>query len=155
MNRIARLAVGTAGAAALLAVPAPALAAAQPAGAAAATVTTCGYSGLQAGLNTKVCADVTGDSVVIYGQIGLAGPPSPGTPWPPAPRELITKLSAEVVGGPSLGSVSGRTVFTVSTVRVDGISATAPCGSVVHATFALDAIWPVMPPVTLDVPVAC
>ncbi|KJS53747.1 hypothetical protein VM98_23455 [Streptomyces rubellomurinus subsp. indigoferus] len=153
MNRITRLAVGAAGAAAMLAVPAPALA--QPGAAAAATVTTCGYSGLQAGLGTKVCADVTGGSVVIYGQIGLAGPPSPDTPWPPAPRELITRLSAEVVGGPSLGSVSGRTVFTVSTVRVDGISATVACGSVVHATFALEAVWPVLGPVTADVPVNC
>ncbi|MFJ8622505.1 hypothetical protein ACIRD3_06620 [Kitasatospora sp. NPDC093550] len=158
MNRIARIAAGAAGAAALLAAPVPALAAAQPTAAAqatAATVTTCGWSGLQAGLSTKVCADVTGDSVVLYGQIGLAGPPSPGTPWPPAPQELLTRLSAEVVGGGALSAVNGRTVFQVSTVRVDGGTVHAPCGSTVHASFSVEAIWRGPAPVTVDVPVVC
>ncbi|MET8629360.1 hypothetical protein ABZW30_37455 [Kitasatospora sp. NPDC004669] len=153
MNRIMRIAAGAAGAVTLLATPVPALAA--PPQAATATVTTCGWSGLQAGLSTKVCADVAGDSVVLYGQIGLAGPPSPGTPWPPAPQEVVTRLSAEVVGGDSLGAVSGRTVFAVSTVRVDGIAATAPCGSVVHAAFAVEGGFRGPAPVTLDLPVGC
>ncbi|MEV7598360.1 hypothetical protein AB0O91_13375 [Kitasatospora sp. NPDC089797] len=151
MNRITRLAAGAAGAVALLSAPVPALAAAPE----AATVTTCGWSGLQAGLSTRVCADVTGDGVVLYGQIGLAGPPSPGTSWPPAPKELITRLSADVVGIGPLGAATGRAVFTVSTVRVDGISTTAPCGSVVHASFAVEGrLWGPAP-VTVDVPVSC
>ncbi|MBD0691580.1 hypothetical protein [Streptomyces sp. CBMA123] len=151
MNRIARIAAGTAGAVALLSAPVPALAADQ----ASATVTTCGWSGLQAGLSTRVCADVTGNSVVLYGQIGLAGPPSPGTPWPPAPQDLITGLSAEVAGVGSLGAVAGRAVFQVSTVRVAGISTTAPCGSVVHASFSVEGSLRGPSPVTVDVPVAC
>ncbi|MFF7988907.1 hypothetical protein ACFZDG_03815 [Kitasatospora xanthocidica] len=149
MNRIARIA---AGAAALLAAPVPAFASAQ---AAATTVTTCGWSGLQAGLSTKVCADVTGNSVVLYGQIGLAGPPSPGTPWPPAPQELLTRLTADVAGGNSLGAVNGRTVFQISTVRVDGITATVPCGSTVHASFSVESFYRGPSPVTVDVPVVC
>ncbi|WP_030234643.1 hypothetical protein [Streptomyces sp. NRRL S-350] len=153
MNRLARIAASAAGAAALLAAPVPALAATQAV--TATTVTTCGWSGLQAGLSTKVCADVTGDSVVLYGQIGLAGPPSPGTPWPPAPQDLLTRLSADVAGGGSLGAVSGRTVFQVSTVRVDGIATTAPCGSTVHASFSVESAWRGPSPVTVDVPVVC
>ncbi|GAB7186861.1 hypothetical protein ATKI12_6692 [Kitasatospora sp. Ki12] len=154
MNRIARIAAGAAGAVALLAAPVPAFASA-PAAAAATTVTTCGWSGLQAGLSTKVCADVTGNSVVLYGQIGLAGPPSPGTPWPPAPQELLTRLTADVAGGNSLGAVSGRAVFQVSTVRVDGITATVPCGSTVHASFSVESFYRGPSPVTVDVPVVC
>ncbi|MFG2843929.1 hypothetical protein ACGF12_12250 [Kitasatospora sp. NPDC048296] len=153
MNRIKQIAAGAVGAAALLATPVPALAAVPQA--TVATVTTCGWSGLQAGLSTKVCAEVTGDSVVLYGQIGLAGPPSPGTPWPPAPQELVTRLSAEVIGGGSLGAVSGRTVFSTSTVRVDGIRATVPCGSVVHASFAVEKSFQGPAPVALDLPVVC
>ncbi|MFJ2863446.1 hypothetical protein [Kitasatospora sp. NPDC087314] len=156
MNRITRIAAGAAGAVALLSAPVPAFAVSSSGAAdVAATVTTCGYNGLQAGLSTKVCAEVTGSSVVLYGQIGLAGPPSPGTPWPPAPQELLTRLSADVTGGASLGAVSGRTVFTVSNVRVDGISATAPCGSTVHASFSVESISRGPAPVVVDVPVVC
>ncbi|MFD5461924.1 hypothetical protein ACFWIQ_03720 [Kitasatospora sp. NPDC127059] len=151
MNRITRIAAGTVGAVALLGAPVPALAAGQ----ATATVTTCGWSGLQAGLSTRVCADVTGDGVVLYGQIGLAGPPSPGTPWPPAPQDLITRLSADVVGVGPLAAVSGHTEFLVSTVRVNGISTVAPCGSVVHASFSVEGSLRGPAPVTVDVPVGC
>ncbi|MFF2041394.1 hypothetical protein ACFVVX_13260 [Kitasatospora sp. NPDC058170] len=150
MNRIALIAAGAAGAAALLAVPVEAGAATTT----ATTTVTCGSSGLQAGLSTKVCAEVTGDSVQLYGQISLAGPPSPGTPWPQT-QELLTGLSGQVVGGASLGSVSGRTLFTASTVRVGGVGGTVPCGSTVHASFSV-ATYPWGPvPVTLDVPVVC
>ncbi|MFF4380725.1 hypothetical protein [Kitasatospora sp. NPDC001547] len=152
MNRIARIAAGTVGAAALLSAPVPAFAAAP---AATATVTTCGSSSLQAGLATYACADVTGDSVAIYGKIGLAGPPSPGSPWPPAPKELVTHLSADVAGGASLGTVNGRTVFQVSTVRVDGISAAVPCGSTVHVSFEVEGFWSGQVPATVNVPVVC
>ncbi|MGW3077779.1 hypothetical protein [Kitasatospora sp. NPDC001132] len=153
MNRIARIAAGAAGAVALLSAPVPAFAAAPTP--ATTTVTTCGNYSLQAGLATYACADVTGDSVAIYGKIGLAGPPSPGTPWPPAPKELVTHLSADVVGGTSLGAVSGRTVFQVSTVRVDGIAATVACGSTVHVSFDVEGFWSGQVPATADVPVVC
>ncbi|MEU3574295.1 hypothetical protein AB0E96_38710 [Kitasatospora sp. NPDC036755] len=154
MNRIARIAAGAAGAVALLAAPVPAFAAA-PAATTATTVTTCGSYSLQAGLATYACADVTGDSVTVFGKIGLAGPPSPGTPWPPAPKELVTHLSANVAGGASLGTVNGRTVFQVSTVRVDGATATVPCGSTVHVSFDVEGFWSGQVPATVDVPVAC
>ncbi|MFG3054895.1 hypothetical protein ACGFZP_28635 [Kitasatospora sp. NPDC048239] len=150
MNRIALIAAGAAGAAALFAVPVEAGAATTT----ATTTVTCGASGLQAGLMTKVCAEVTGDSVQLYGQISLAGPPSPGTPWPQT-QELLTGLSGQVVGGASLGSVNGRTLFTASTVRVGGVGGTVPCGSTVHGSFSV-ATYPWGPvPVTVDVPVVC
>ncbi|MFF4815879.1 hypothetical protein ACFY2K_14985 [Kitasatospora sp. NPDC001309] len=151
ITRITRIAAGAAGAVALLGAPLPAAAAGQE----SATVTTCGHSGLQAGLSTRVCADVTDDAVVLYGLIGLAGPPSPGTPWPPAPQALVTRLSADLAGVGPLGAVAGRTEFRVSTVRVDGVGATVPCGSVVHASFAVEGSLRGPAPVTVDVPVGC
>ncbi|MFI6846408.1 hypothetical protein OG535_35990 [Kitasatospora sp. NBC_00085] len=151
MNRITLLAAGVAGAATLLAVPAEA-------GATTASITattvTCGASGLQAGLSTKVCAEVTGDGVQFYGQVALAGPPSPGGPQPQT-RELLTGLSGQIVGGASLGSVNGRTLFTASTVQVRGVGGTVPCGSTVHGSFSV-AAYPWNPaPVTVDVAVSC
>ncbi|MFJ9690580.1 hypothetical protein [Kitasatospora sp. NPDC101183] len=150
MNRITRIAVGAAGAATLLTAPAPAFAATAGADTTTATVTTC-KTGLQAGLATTACADVTGNSVVIYGNIGLAGPPDGPVSW----QTLYTNLSAEVVGGSSLGSVNGRTLFHSTTVRVEGFTATAPCGSTVRATFTVQGSgpWGVRP--VLDVPVTC
>ncbi len=151
MNRLTLTAAGIVGAAALLAVPAEASAAQTTT---TSTTVTCGASGLQAGLSTKVCAEVTGNTVQLYGQISLAGPPSPGTPWPQT-VELLTGLSGQVVGGPSLGSVSGRTLFTASTVQVRGVGGTVPCGSTVHGSFSV-ATYPWGPvPVTVDVVVPC
>ncbi|WP_380281873.1 hypothetical protein [Kitasatospora purpeofusca] len=151
MNRLTLTAAGIAGAAALLAVPAQANAAQTTT---TGTTVTCGASGLQAGLSPKVCAEVTGDSVQLYGRISLAGPPSPGTPWPQT-VELLTGLSGNVVGGASLGSVSGRTLFTASTVQVPGVGGTVPCGSTVHGSFSV-ATYPWSPaPVTVDVVVPC
>ncbi|MFJ6618835.1 hypothetical protein ACIQOW_14820 [Kitasatospora sp. NPDC091335] len=155
MNRMSRATWIAAGAVTLLAAPVPALAATPTAATTTATVTTCGSYSLQAGLATYACADVTGDSVAIYGKIGLAGPPSPGTPWPPAPKDLVTHLSANVAGGASLGTVNGRTVFQVSTVRVDGIAATVACGSTVHVSFDVEGFWSGQVPATVDVPVVC
>ncbi|MER5355827.1 hypothetical protein ABT093_36605 [Kitasatospora sp. NPDC002551] len=150
MNRLTLTAAGIAGAAALLAVPAQANAAQATT---TGTTVTCGASGLQAGLSTKVCAEVTGDSVQLYGQISLAGPPTPGTT--PQTVELLTGLSGQVVGGASLGSVSGRTLFTASTVKVPGVGGTVPCGSTVHGSFSV-ATFPWSPaPVTVDVVVPC
>ncbi|WP_371501662.1 hypothetical protein OG871_32445 [Kitasatospora sp. NBC_00374] len=154
MSRLALLVAGAAGLTALGVAPAGAATAPQAAAATVTTTTTCGNSGLQAGLATKVCAEITGTSVVIYGQVGLAGPPSPGGPAP-QPKQLITTLSADVVGGASLGTVNQGANFTASTIRVDGVNGTVPCGSTVHATFAV-ATFPWSPnPVSLNVQVAC
>ncbi|KDN87409.1 hypothetical protein [Kitasatospora cheerisanensis] len=150
MNRITRLAVAAAGAAALLTAPVPAFAAATGADTVATTTTTCKYS-LQAGLATYACADVTGDSVVIYGKIGLAGPPDGPVGW----QTLYTNLSAEVVGGASLGSVSGTVPFHSTGVRVEGFTATVACGSTVRVTFSVQGSGPFGTRPVLDVPVTC
>ncbi|OKJ13829.1 hypothetical protein [Kitasatospora sp. CB01950] len=150
MNRITRIAMGAAGAAALLTVPVPAFAAATGADTATDTVTTC-KSSLQAGLATYACADVTGSSIVIYGKIGLAGPPDGPVSW----QTLYTNLSAEVVGGNSLGSVSGSTPFHSTTVQVNGFTATAPCGSTVRATFSVQGSGPYGTRPVVEVPVTC
>ncbi|WP_441248596.1 hypothetical protein [Kitasatospora sp. McL0602] len=151
MNRLALTTAGAMGLALLASGPAMAVAA--PA-ATVTTTTTCGPSGLQAGLMTKVCAEITGTSVVVYGQVGLAGPPSPGGPGP-QPQQLITTLDANVVGGQSIGSSPKYVNFLASTVRVDGVSGTVACGDTVHAAFGV-ATYPWAPrPVTLDVPVSC
>ncbi|MFJ5120073.1 MULTISPECIES: hypothetical protein [unclassified Kitasatospora] len=153
MNRIAKIAAGAAGAVALLAVPVQAGAATTGA-TTLTTTTTCGAWGLQSGLGTTLCADVTGDSVQLYGQISLAGPPSPGSPELPT-RQLLTSVSGQVVGGASLGTVSGGTLFRATTVRVNGFSGTVPCGSTVHGSFSVvDFGWGPSP-VTVDVPVVC
>ncbi|MEU9132763.1 hypothetical protein AB0D08_32440 [Kitasatospora sp. NPDC048540] len=154
MSRLALIAAGVAGLTTLGVAPATAATAPQAGTAAVTTTTTCGYLGYQAGLATKVCADVTGTGVEIYGQVGLAGPPSPGSPAP-QPRQLITSLSANLVGGASLGTVNQNVNFTASTIQVHGIPATVPCGSTVHASFSV-ASFPWSPnPVTLDLPIAC
>ncbi|MEV4613281.1 hypothetical protein AB0K43_11865 [Kitasatospora sp. NPDC049258] len=153
MSRLALLAAGVAGLTTLGVAPAVAAPAPQAA-TTLSTVTTCGNLGYQAGLATKVCAEITGTGVVLYGQVGLAGPPSPGSPAP-QPKQLITSLSGEVVGGASLGTANQNVIFTASTIQVRGVGGTVPCGSTVHASFSV-ASFPWSPnPVTLDVPVAC
>ncbi|WP_104819861.1 hypothetical protein [Kitasatospora sp. MMS16-BH015] len=152
---MSRLALTTAGAIGLaLIAAAPAVAAPATATTTATTVTTCSYSGLQSGLSTKVCADITGNNVVLWGQIGLAGPPSPGTVL--QPQQLWTVLDGSVVNGQSLGTSSKWVNFFASTTRVDGVSGTVACGSTVHASFSVDGPQGWGPrPVYLDVPVNC
>ncbi|WP_330328518.1 hypothetical protein OHS33_01380 [Streptomyces sp. NBC_00536] len=151
MNRLALLVAGTA----VLAVSTitPAGAAALPTGS-TETVTSCGYSGLQAGLNTRVCAEVTGTTVEFYGTVGLAGPPSPGGPWPD-PKELITTLSTEVVGGVALSTRTSQVIFTASTLQLRGPASTVPCGSTVRATFAAASYPRPAQPVVHEVTIAC
>ncbi|MFI5528279.1 hypothetical protein ACIA8O_06915 [Kitasatospora sp. NPDC051853] len=120
---------------------------------AATTVTTCSYSALQSGLSTKVCADVTGDQVALYGTIALAGPPSPG--YPIQPKDLIVNLNGNVVGGASIGSYQGYRTFYASTIKVEGVGGTVPCNSTVHASFSVSSFGWYNTPVTLDVPVNC
>lgn len=151
MNRLALLAVGVAGLTVLAAGPA----AATPEAAADQTVTTCGNSGLQAGLLTRLCAEVTGNAVQFYGRVSLAGPPSPGSPTPAA-KELSTTLSAEVVGAaaPPLAQYK-PVVFTATTLEVRGPASTVPCGTTVRGTFGV-ASFPWTPqPVVHEVTVTC
>ncbi|MFD7629548.1 hypothetical protein ACFV7Q_26560 [Streptomyces sp. NPDC059851] len=152
MHRLALLAVGVAGLTALATAPA---AAAPPVGAAATeTVTSCGNSALQAGLATRLCADVTGDVVEFYGRVSLAGPPSPGSPAP-APKELFTTLSAAVVGGTSFDTQERRVIFTSTTLDVHGLAATAPCGSTVRGTFGVASYPWAARPVVHEVTITC
>lgn len=151
MNRLALLAVGVAGLTILAAGPA----AAAPEAAADETVTTCGNSGLQAGLLTRLCADVTGNAVQFYGRVSLAGPPSPGSPTQ-APKELFTTLSAEVVGADTPPLTQDKPVVFASTaLEVRGPASTVPCGATVRGTFGV-ASFPWSPrPVVHEVTLTC
>ncbi|MFE0646303.1 hypothetical protein ACFW2Y_32560 [Streptomyces sp. NPDC058877] len=145
MSRKFVLAAGAAGLA-LIAV-APTTASAQTA---TVTTTVCGASGLQAGLATRVCADITGDQVEVYGRISLAGPTSPGSPSPLG-QELFTTLTGEAPAG----TLNRRVVFNSSIVEVRGISGTVACGSTVKASFAVTS-YPWSPrPVALETAVTC
>jgi hypothetical protein len=150
MSRLALLVTATAGVALFGA--APATAASVPT--TPATVVTCGPSALQAGLSTKVCAAVTGTNVQLYGQIGLAGPPSPGSTLPV--RDLITTLTGNAVGGASLGDLTQPVRFQSTTTQVRSVGGTVPCGSTVHAEFAVSSFSsPPSSPAALNVPVTC
>ncbi|AWZ07885.1 MULTISPECIES: hypothetical protein [unclassified Streptomyces] len=152
MNRLALLAAGTAGLAVFAITPASATA---QSASTVATVISCGHSGLQAGLSTRVCAAVTGNSVEFYGTVGLAGPPSPGSPAP-APKELITTLSAEVVGSTATPSTQTKSViFTLSNLEVHGLVTTVPCGSTIHGTFGAASFPRPANPVAHEVTITC
>ncbi|MEE1789641.1 hypothetical protein PUR28_02430 [Streptomyces sp. BE308] len=147
MSRIALLAAAAVGLA--LSGAAPATAAHAPT---TATVT-CGPSALRVGLSTKVCAEVTGNSVQLIGRISLAGPPSPGSTLPV--KDLTTTLTGNAVGGTSLGHLVQPVRFQASTTQVRGVGGTVPCGSTVHAEFTSSTLGHPSSPVTLDVPVTC
>ncbi|MFE9634021.1 hypothetical protein [Streptomyces sp. NPDC006463] len=148
MNRLALPAAGAAALTVLMSVPAFA---APPA--ATETVTSCGSPGLQAGLTTRVCADVTGTTVEFYGKVGLAGPPSPGSPAP-SPRQLFTTLSAEVVGSSPV-TQERPVIFASSTLEVSGPVSAAPCGSTVRATFGVASFPWAAKPVVHEVTITC
>ncbi|MER6362455.1 hypothetical protein [Kitasatospora sp. NPDC001527] len=153
-NRLALTLAGAAGAVAMLAAPTQASAA--PAGATNRTTTTetCSSTRLQSGLMTWLCAEVTGSDVQLVGWINLAGPPSPGGPYP-QPRNLWTALSGQVVGGASLGSDSKWTWFDLGMTDVRGVGGTVACGSTVRGSFGVtDPGWGPNP-VTVDVVVPC
>ncbi|MET9470096.1 hypothetical protein ABZY44_35950 [Streptomyces sp. NPDC006544] len=151
MNRIALLAASAAGLA-VYAI-APAHAAVLPTDA-TETVTSCGNSRLQAGLATRVCAEITGTTVEFYGRVGLAGPPSPGGPAP-APRELLTTLSVEVAGAAAPRTQFTSALFTASNLEVRGTADTVPCGSTVRATFGVASYPYAANPVVHEVTVTC
>ncbi|MER7764941.1 hypothetical protein [Streptomyces sp. NPDC097619] len=162
MSRLAVLTAAVAGLGALTLAPAQAATAAPAAATgtvaaapAATTVTSCGSSGLQAGVNTRVCADVTGSNVEVFGKISLAGPPSPGSPAP-TPKQYYTLLTSEVLGSGNPPQTQGQWVtFTATAIEVRGITTTAACGSTVRATFEVSTVGTFPRPVTLELPVAC
>ncbi|WP_328958700.1 hypothetical protein [Kitasatospora purpeofusca] len=140
-----------------------ALAGATPAvaaGTAATTATTgtatevCDASGLQSGLWTKLCYTVTEDGVQFTGRIGLAGPPSPGSP--PLRTKLVdAALTTDIEGGESLGTVQQSLLFRATTLEIAGYGGTVPCGSTVTATFSVSADGWYTAPISTSVVVPC
>ncbi|MFD9421022.1 hypothetical protein ACFWC9_41205 [Streptomyces goshikiensis] len=152
MNRLALLFAGIAGLSVFAITPASATTQSADT---VATVTSCGHSGLQAGLSTRVCAAVTGNTVEFYGTVGFAGPPSHGSPAP-TPKELITTLSAEVVGSGAAPSTQTKSViFTLSNLEVHGLVTTVPCGSTIRGTFGAASFPRPANPVVHEVTITC
>jgi hypothetical protein len=119
----------------------------------APSTATCGTPGLQSGLSTKVCAEVTDGNVRLVGQVGLAGPPSPGGP-PPQPKPLTMHLSGNAAGV-SLGAANQNSVFQYTTIKVSGVGGAVACGSTVHGSFSVVSYpWPANP-VTVDLVIPC
>jgi hypothetical protein len=146
MNRMAFIAMGSAGAALLCATPASAGTLPPPIG---GTTVTCGTPGLQSGVETQVCAQTQGTFVQLYGQISLPGP-SPV----PSPVQLNATLTGDD-NGYSMGTVQQQVLFNNQTVQVRGVIGTIACGTTVHATFTVTSFgWPPAP-VTLTMPTTC
>ncbi|MEV0534463.1 hypothetical protein [Kitasatospora sp. NPDC050463] len=137
-----------------------ALVVAAPAGAATASGATdaptviCDNYGLQAGLATKICATVSGDNVEFTGHIGLAGPPSPGSPLP-RPQQLEVVLTGSAAGGLTLGTTQQTLTFQSQPVLVEGVHGAVACGSTVHASFSVASAGWLANPVTTEIPVNC
>ncbi|MFD9488465.1 hypothetical protein [Streptomyces sp. NPDC059991] len=130
----------------------PAIAVAAPANA-TETVVSCGNSGLQSGLSTRLCAEVTGNTVAFVGKIGLAGPPSPGSPAP-TPKELTTTFTATVDGTP-LPNATKIALFNNTNLDAPGLSANVACGSTIRATFGVTSYPWTARPVSHEVTVTC
>lgn len=130
----------------------PAIADGAPASA-TQTVVSCGNSGLQSGLSTRLCAEVTGNTVVFVGKVALAGPPSPGSPAP-TPKELTTTFTATVDGAP-LANVTKHALFNNTNLDVAGPSANEACGSTIRATFGATSYPWTARPVSHEVTVTC
>ncbi|MFJ4671451.1 hypothetical protein [Kitasatospora purpeofusca] len=138
-----------------------ALAGATPAVAAGTAATTtetatevCDASGLQSGLWTKLCYTATDDGVQFTGRIGLAGPPSPGSP--PLRTKLVDAvLTTDIEGGESLGTVQQSLLFRATTLEIAGYGGTVPCGSTVTATLSVSADGWYTHPISTSVVVPC
>ncbi|GGP82706.1 hypothetical protein [Streptomyces melanogenes] len=130
----------------------PAIAVAAPASA-TETVVSCGNSGLQSALSTRLCAEITGNTVAFVGKVGLAGPPSPGSPAP-TPKELTTTFTATVDGAP-LPNVTKFALFNNTNLNVAGLSANVACGSTIRATFGVTSYPWAARPVSHEVTVIC
>ncbi|MEU1075949.1 MULTISPECIES: hypothetical protein [unclassified Streptomyces] len=132
----------------------PAIAAAAPTPASATeTVVSCGNSGLQSSLSTRLCAEVSGNTVTFVGKVGLAGPPSPGSPAP-APKELTTTFTATVDGAP-LPKVTKYALFNNTNLDVPGLSANVACGSTIRATFGVASYPWTARPVSHELTLTC
>ncbi|MCP3757977.1 hypothetical protein [Streptomyces sp. TBY4] len=149
MNRSALLAATALGLALCTITPATASAAPQT-----ETVTSCGNSGLQAGLATRVCADITGTTVTFHGRVALAGPPSPGSPQPQA-RELLTTLTVEILGAAPPQTQFRPALFTGAALVVGAPAVTAPCGATVRGTFGVASYPHAARPVVHEVTLSC
>ncbi|QKW23865.1 hypothetical protein HUT16_36430 [Kitasatospora sp. NA04385] len=118
--------------------------------AATATSTACGSYALQGGLATQVCAERTGDQVRLYGTLGLAGPPSPGTPMPYR-KDVVISLT----GTTPAGTVNQYVLFTGSNQQVGDITGTVPCDTPVRGSFSVSS-YPLGPaPVRIDTVIPC
>ncbi|MFJ5234435.1 hypothetical protein ACIQBJ_31590 [Kitasatospora sp. NPDC088391] len=142
-----------AGAAALsltFVVPATAATTAQAGTTATTSTTVCGSTGLQAGRNTKLCAERNGDQVRLYGVVSLAGPVSPGTPWPPS-QQLFTVIT----GTSPSGTLYGTPVYNASTITVGDVTGTVACDVPVQGTFSVESYGLPPHPVSLNAVVPC
>ncbi|MFI9328802.1 hypothetical protein ACIGZJ_14790 [Kitasatospora sp. NPDC052868] len=137
-----------------------ALIVAAPAGAATAAsdpadtpTTTCTYR-LQVGLATKLCTTVSGGTVQFTGHIGLAGPPSPGSPFPQQ-QQLSVVLTADAGADAALGTLQRTVTFQSQPVEVGAVGGAVACGSTAHASFSVSSFGRYSTPITTDVPVTC
>ncbi|MER5352299.1 hypothetical protein ABT093_18465 [Kitasatospora sp. NPDC002551] len=104
-----------------------------------------GYRGV---VVNEICATVSGDQVTFYGQ---SSPGSVG--W--TARTVPYRMTATVVGGATLATITPSVLIDHSSTPVGRITATAPCGSTV--TGKLETTEWGWPPATatLTVPVGC
>ncbi|MFB7470161.1 hypothetical protein [Kitasatospora sp. NPDC056184] len=104
-----------------------------------------GYRGV---VVNDICATVSGDQVTFYGQ---SSPGSLG--W--TARLVPYRLTASVVGGATLGTITPTVLIDRSATGVGRITATAPCGS--NVTASLETTQWGWPPATatITVPVGC
>ncbi|MFE7561475.1 hypothetical protein [Kitasatospora sp. NPDC057500] len=104
-----------------------------------------GYRGV---VVNEICATVSGDQVTFYGR---TTPGSVG--W--TARTVPYRLTASVVGGASLGTITPSVLVSHSGTAVGGLTVTAPCGST--ATASLETTEWGWPPATatVTVPVGC
>lgn len=154
MNRLALLAASAAGLAVCAITPASAAVLPTEPTDTTETVVTCGNSGLQAGLATRVCAEVTGTTVEFYGTVALAGPPSPGSPAPAA-KELFTTLSVDAGGATAPRTQAKPVIFTSAKLEVHGVVSTVLCGSTVRGTFGVASFPRPASPVVHEVTITC
>ncbi|GAA2097988.1 hypothetical protein GCM10009759_28560 [Kitasatospora saccharophila] len=114
------------------------------------TTTACSPSVLQGGLATQICADRTGDQVRLYGTLGLAGPPSPGTPLP-----YRKDVTVSLTGTAPAGTVSQYVLFTGSAQQVGDLIGTVPCDVPVRGGFSVSS-YPLGPhPARIDTVIPC
>ncbi|MFF7457001.1 hypothetical protein [Kitasatospora sp. NPDC008115] len=100
-----------------------------------------GYRGV---VVNEVCAVVSGDQVTFYGQT------TPGSiGW--TARTVPYRMTASVVGGATLGTITPTVLVDRSSTPVGRISGTVPCGS--SATATLETTQWGWPPATATITV--